>query len=181
MRAVTGKPIKFVGVGEKSEQLEVFHPERMASQILGMGDVLTLIEKAEAAFDREQAMKLQEKLRKRQFTLEDFRSQLQQFQRLGSVEEIIGMLPGAARLGKLQFDEKEISRFDAIISSMTPAERQNPDIINGSRRRRIARGSGTSIQHVNKLLKQFELMQKLFKQFDAKMARKGRFNFPFKI
>ncbi len=181
VRAVTGKPIKFVGVGEKSEQLEVFHPERMASQILGMGDVLTLIEKAEAAFDREQAMKLQEKLRKRQFTLEDFRSQLQQFQRLGSVEEIIGMLPGAARLGKLQFDEKEISRFDAIISSMTPAERQNPDIINGSRRRRIARGSGTSIQHVNKLLKQFELMQKLFKQFDAKMARKGRFNFPFKI
>jgi len=153
----------------------------MASQILGMGDVLTLIEKAEAAFDRDQAIKLQEKLRKQQFSLEDFRVQLQQFRNMGSLDQIAGMLPGGAKLGNLQFDEKEILRFDAIISSMTPAERLNPSIINGSRRKRIARGSGTSVQHVNKLLKQFAMMQKMFKQFDTKLAKKGRFNFPFKL
>jgi len=181
VRAVTGRPIKFVGVGEKTDKLEQFHPERMASQILGMGDVLTLIEKAEAAFDRDQAIKLQEKLRKQQFSLEDFRVQLQQFRNMGSLDQIAGMLPGGAKLGNLQFDEKEILRFDAIISSMTPAERLNPSIINGSRRKRIARGSGTSVQHVNKLLKQFAMMQKMFKQFDTKLAKKGRFNFPFKL
>lgn len=179
VRAVTGKPIKYVGVGEKTNQLEQFHPQRMASQILGMGDVLTLIEKAEAAFDQEQALRLQEKLRKQQFSLEDFRDQLKQFRNMGSLDEIMGMLPGAAKLKNLQFDEKEIFRFDAIISSMTSAERLNPSIINGSRRRRIARGSGTTVQHVNKLLKQFALTQKLFKQFDSNQGKKGKFKFPF--
>lgn len=181
VRAVTGKPIKFIGVGEKTEQLEQFHPERMASQILGMGDVLTLIEKAEAAFDKEQALKLQEKLRKQQFTLDDFRDQIQQFRKIGSLDEIAGMLPGSSKLSGMQLDEREIVRFDAIISSMTPAERLNPSIINGSRRKRIARGSGTSVQHVNKLLKQFAMMQKMMKQFDPKLAKKGRFNIPFKL
>ncbi|MGI6364582.1 MAG: signal recognition particle protein [Bacillota bacterium] len=181
VRAVTGKPIKFVGVGEKTDQLEQFHPQRMASQILGMGDVLTLIERAEAAFDQEQALKLQEKLRKQQFTLEDFRDQLRQFRSMGSLDEIVAMLPGAAKLGNMQLDERELVRFDAIIASMTPAERLNPSIINGSRRKRIARGSGTSVQHVNKLLKQFAMMQKMFKQFDPKQAKKGRLNFPFKF
>lgn len=181
VRAVTGRPIKYVGMGEKTEQLEQFHPERMAAQILGMGDVLTLIEKAEAAFDKEQALKLQDKLRKQQLTLEDFQDQLRQFRKMGSLDEIAGLLPGAAKLGNMQMDEREIARFDAIISSMTPAERQNPGIINGSRRKRIALGSGTSVQHVNKLLKQFALMQKMMKQFNPKSAKKGRFNFPFKL
>jgi signal recognition particle subunit SRP54 len=181
VRAVTGKPIKYIGVGEKTEQLEQFHPDRMASQILGMGDVLTLIEKAEAAFDREQAAKLQEKLRKQQFTLQDFREQLHQFKNIGSLDQIAGMLPGGAKLGKMQFDEREIARFDAIIASMTPAERLSPSIINGSRRKRIAAGSGTSVQQVNKLLKQFAMLQKMMKQLDPKMAKKGRLPFPFKI
>lgn len=181
VRAVTGRPIKFIGVGERTQQLEQFHPERMASQILGMGDVLTLIEKAEAAFDQEQAQKLQDKLRKQQFTLEDYRDQVRQFRKIGSLDEIAGMLPGSAKLGGLKMDEREIQRFDAIISSMTPAERINPGIINGSRRKRIARGSGTSVQHVNKLLKQFAMMQKMMKQFDPKQAKKGKFNLPFKI
>lgn len=181
VRAVTGKPIKYIGVGEKTEQLEQFHPDRMASQILGMGDVLTLIEKAEAAFDREQAAKLQEKLRKQQFTLQDFREQLHQFKNIGSLDQIAGMLPGGTKLGKMQFDEREIARFDAIIASMTPAERLSPSIINGSRRKRIAAGSGTSVQQVNKLLKQFAMLQKMMKQLDPKMAKKGRLPFPFKI
>lgn len=181
VRAVTGKPIKYIGVGEKTEQLEQFHPDRMASQILGMGDVLTLIEKAEAAFDLEQAAKLQEKLRKQQFNLQDFREQLHQFKNIGSLDQIAGMLPGGAKLGKMQFDDREIARFDAIISSMTPAERLSPNIINGSRRKRIAAGSGTSVQQVNKLLKQFAMLQKMMKQLDPKMAKKGRLPFPFKI
>lgn len=181
VRAVTGKPIKYIGVGEKTDQLEPFHPQRMASQILGMGDVLTLIEKAEATFDQEQALKFQEKLRKQQFSLEDFRDQLKQFRSMGSLDEIMSMLPGTGSLRGMQFDERELVRFDAIISSMTPVERQNPSIISGSRRQRIARGSGTSVQQVNKLLKQFAMMQKMFKQFDPKHAKKGRLNFPFKF
>lgn len=181
VRAVTGKPIKFVGVGERTNQLEPFHPQRMASQILGMGDVLTLIEKAEAAFDQDKAQELQEKLRKQQFSLADFRDQLQQFRGMGSLDDIAAMLPGAGKLKNLQFDEGELARFDAIIASMTPAERLSPSLINGSRRKRIARGSGTSVQHVNKLLKQYAMMQKMFKQFDPKHAKKGRFNFPFKL
>ena len=181
VRAVTGKPIKFAGLGEKTDQLEVFHPDRMASQILGMGDVLTLIEKAEAAFDKDQAAKLQTKLRNQQFTLDDFRDQIKQFTQLGSLDQIAGMIPGGAKLGDMKFDEKEIGRFDAIITSMTPGERVNPAIINGSRRKRIAQGSGTSVQHVNKLLKQFAMMQKMLKQFDPKQAKKGKFKLPFKL
>lgn len=181
VRAVTGKPIKFVGLGEKTDKLEKFHPDRLASQILGLGDVLTLIEKAEATFDREQAAKMQQKLLENQFTLEDFRDQLQQFRNMGSLDQIAGMLPGGAKLGNLQVNERELARFDAIISSMTPAERANPQIINGSRRKRIARGSGTSVQAVNKLLKQFAAMQKLFRQLDAKKAKKGKIPFPFKL
>ena len=179
--AVTGKPIKYVGAGEKADQLEQFHPDRMASQILGMGDVLTLIEKAEAAFDRDQAAKLQEKLRKQQFDLDDFREQLRQFQGAGSLSQVADLLPGGAKLGKMQMDEKELRRMDAIISSMTPRERQAPAIINGSRRKRIALGSGTSVQQVNKVLKQFALLQKFMKQLDPKKAKKGKLPFPFKI
>lgn len=181
VRAVTGRPIKFVGTGEKTDKLEKFHPDRLASQILGLGDVLTLIEKAEAAFDKEQAAKLQQKLLQDQFTLEDFRDQLRQFRNMGSLDQIAGMLPGGAKLGSLQVDEKELSRYDAIISSMTPAERAKPNIINGSRRKRIARGSGTSVQVVNKLLKQFAAMQKMFRQLNPSKAKKGKFPFPFKI
>ena len=150
----------------------------MASQSW-YGDILTLIEKAEAAFDLEQAAKLQEKLRTQQFTLQDFRDQLQQFKNIGSMEQIISMLPGGAKLGKLQYDEKEIARIDAIIASMTPAERSSPGIINGSRRKRIAAGSGTNVQQVNKLLKQFAAMQKLMKQLDRKWPKE--LPFPFKI
>lgn len=181
VRAMTNKPIKYVGVGEKIDALELFHPDRMASQILGMGDVLTLIEKAEAAFDREQAAKLQAKLRKQQFTLQDFQDQLHQFSKLGSMSQIAHLLPGGAKLGNLQLDEKELGRFDAIICSMTPAERENPAVINGSRRKRIARGSGANVQQVNKLLKQFALLQKMMKQFDPKKTKTGKLPFPFKI
>lgn len=181
VRAVTGKPIKYIGLGEKTEELEQFHPDRMASQILGMGDVLTLIEKAEAAFDLEQAAKLQEKLRKQQFTLQDFREQMQQFKNMGSMEQIVSMLPGGAKLGKIQYDEREIARIDAIIASMTEAERFSPSLIDGSRRKRIAEGSGTSVQQVNKLLKQFAATQKMMKQLDPKAVKKGRLPFPFKI
>jgi signal recognition particle subunit SRP54 len=181
VKAVTGKPIKFIGMGEKTDQLEVFHPDRMSSQILGMGDVLTLIEKAEQVFDQEQALKLQEKLRKQQFNLDDYRDQIRQLGKMGSLEQIASMLPGGAKLGSLQYDEKEMKRFDAIISSMTPDERRRPEIINGSRRKRIALGSGSSVQQVNRLLRQFEMMQKLFKQFDPKTAKKGKLPFPFKF
>lgn len=181
IRAVTGLSIKFVGVGEKYEQLEQFHPDRMASQILGMGDVLTLIEKAEAAFDIQQAKELQEKLRKQQFSLEDFREQLRQFGNIGSLESLAGMLPGGAKLGKGQLDSRELAGYDAIISSMTPNERLFPGTINGSRRKRIAAGSGHSVQQVNKLLKQFAMFQKMMKQFGSKSVKKGRLPFPFKI
>ena len=181
VRAVTGLPIKYVGLGEKPNQLEQFHPDRMASQILGMGDVLTLIEKAEGLFDQQQAILLQEKLRKQQFTLQDFKEQLNQFGNLGSLDSIAAMLPGGAKLGKMQFDQRELTRYDAIINSMTPNERLYPATINGSRRKRIANGSGTNVQHVNKLLKQFSLFQKMMKQMDPKSGKKGRFPFPFKI
>ena len=181
VRAITGKPIKYIGVGEKTEALEQFHPDRMASQILGMGDVLTLIEKAEAAFDLEQAAKMQQRLRKQQFSLEDFRQQLHQFTKMGSLAQIANLLPGGAKLGKLQLDEREISRFDAIISSMTPLERESPAIINGSRRKRIASGSGTSVQQVNRLLKQFSTLQRMMKQLDPQKLKRGKHPFPFKI
>ncbi|NMD32857.1 MAG: signal recognition particle protein [Firmicutes bacterium] len=188
VRAVTGCPIKFAGVGEKLDALEPFHPERMASRILGMGDLLTLIEKAEAGFDQQKARKLEQKLRRQEFTLDDFREQLQQIQQIGSMEEILAMLPAAQlpkELRRLQVDEKQFQRIEAVIASMTPAERNNPAIINSSRRRRIARGSGTTVQDVNRLLTQFSQMQRLFKQMGSlekkgfKNIGKGKRGFPF--
>ncbi|MGD9506633.1 MAG: signal recognition particle protein, partial [Syntrophobacteraceae bacterium] len=156
IRAVTGCPIKLIGTGEKLDALEVFHPDRMSSRILGMGDVLTMIEKAQEAFDEQEAQKLARKFREDTFSLEDFRDQLRQIKKLGSLEQILGMLPGMGvmkEIKKLQVDEKELVRMEAIINSMTKVERRNVDILNGSRRRRIADGSGTSVQDVNRLLK----------------------------
>jgi signal recognition particle subunit SRP54 len=173
MRTVTGKPIKFCGVGEKLDALEAFHPERMASRILGMGDVLSLIEKAEKAFDAKQAQELQEKLAKDTFTLEDFRDQLQQIKKMGSLEQILDMLPGMGQLKQLrnlQPDDRELIHTEAIINSMTPEERHNYTIINASRRRRIAKGSGTSVQEVNKLLKNYAQMRKMLQ----KMSKGGK-------
>lgn len=175
VRAVTGCPIKYVGVGEKLDALEPFYPSRMASRILGMGDVLTLIEKAQASFDAQQAAEWQKKIRQQDFTLEDFLTQLRQLRQLGSLEEIISMLPGAGvakDLKQLQMDEKELCRMEAIICSMTPEERRNPQIINASRKRRIARGSGTTVQDVNRLLKQFAQTQKLLQQLSSLTASK---------
>jgi signal recognition particle subunit SRP54 len=171
--SVTGKPIKFVGTGEKIDALEPFHPERIASRILGMGDVLSLIEKAEAAISAEKAKELEKKLREESFTLEDFKEQLQQVRNMGSLDQIIGMLPGMGGVKNLQVDEREFIRIEAIINSMTPAERQNPAIIDGSRRRRIAQGSGTKIQDVNRLLKQFTESRKLMKRF-MQGGKKGK-------
>lgn len=164
IRTVTGKPIKFIGTGEKLDALEAFHPERMASRILGMGDVLSLIEKAEKTFDADQAQKLQEKLARDTFTLEDFRDQLQQIKKMGSLEQILGMLPGMSQLKQLrnfQPDDRELVRTVAIINSMTREERRKHAIINASRRKRIAQGSGTSVQEVNKLLKNYAQMRKM--------------------
>lgn len=165
VRAVTGRPIKFAGLGEKLDALEPFHPDRMASRILGMGDVLTLIEKAQETVSREDAERLAKKLRKSQFTLEDFRDQLRQVKKMGGLEQIVGMIPG---LNKMKLPDsgtgdRELRRVEAIISSMTVKERENHTIINGSRRARIARGSGTQVQDVNRLLKQFAEMQKMMK------------------
>jgi len=163
--AVTGKPIKFVGTGEKPSDLEVFHPDRMASRILGMGDVVSLVEKAQAAVDAEKAAKLEERLRKAEFTFEDFYDQLQQVKKMGSLESILGMIPGVGKALKgLPVDDHALVRIEAMIQSMTPGERSNPSIISGSRRKRIARGSGNSIQDVNKLIKQFGEMQKMVKK-----------------
>jgi signal recognition particle subunit SRP54 len=158
IKAVTGKPIKFVGVGEKTDALEPFYPDRMASRILGMGDILSLIEKAEAAIDEKKARELEEKLRKDAFTLEDFRDQLQQIRKMGSLEQLMSMIPGMQKLQKLpgmEPDEKELVKIEAIINSMTKKERRDHTSINGSRRKRIARGSGTKVQDVNRLLKQY--------------------------
>ena len=167
LRAVTGKPIKFVGVGEKTDALEVFHPERMASRILGMGDILTLVEKAQAAIDVKEAQELQKKIRKDTFTLEDFRDQLQKMRKMGSLKDMLGMIPGLGKLKALKDvdpDEKELVRTMAIIDSMTKKERANYQIIDGSRRKRIARGSGTSVQDVNRLLKNYVEMRKMMKK-----------------
>jgi signal recognition particle subunit SRP54 len=168
IRYVTEKPIKFVGVGEKMDQLEVFHPDRVASRILGMGDMLTLIEKAESTFDEQQAVQLEQKIRKQQFTLDDFRDQLKGIRKMGSLENLVKLIPGMGRIQELnamQPDERELTRIDAIISSMTPDERSSYQIINGSRRKRIARGSGTTVQDINRLLQQFAQMQKMMKMF----------------
>ncbi|MEN6413493.1 MAG: signal recognition particle protein [Veillonellales bacterium] len=185
VKAVTGRPIKFAGMGEKLDALEPFHPDRMASRILGMGDVLSLIEKAESAIDLEQAKAMEKKFRKESFTLEDFLDQMQQVRKLGPLDQILGMLPGMGNLKKLQdvkIDEKELSQIEAIIRSMTIKERRDPAIINGSRRKRIALGSGTRVQAVNKLLKQFAEAKKMMKRLQGMQKGKkglGGFNLPF--
>ncbi len=171
IKAVTGKPIKFIGVGEKLDAIEPFFPDRMASRILGMGDMLSLIEKAQEEFDQKEAAKLEKKLKKREFDLEDFQAQLKQMKKLGSLEQIIGMLPGMGQLKQLKKfkpDEKELVKIEAIINSMTKEERRNYKIINGSRRKRIARGSGTRIQDVNRLLKNFVQTKKMMESFASK-------------
>ncbi len=176
IRAITGKPILFIGVGEKPTALEPFHPERIASSILGMGDVLGFIEKAQEAVDQKKALELQKKLRKNQFTLEDFRDQLRQVRRMGSIADLLKMIPGMSKvkhLKDLEVDDREFVRIEAIINSMTPEERRNHRIINGSRRRRIAAGSGTRIQDVNGLLKQYDQMLKMLKKFQSGGLRRG--------
>ncbi len=177
MKAVTDKPIKFIGVGEKSDALEPFFPDRMASRILGMGDMLSLIEKAQSEFDEKEALKLEKKLRQREFDLSDFQAQLKQIKKIGSLESILGMLPGMSQLKelkKLKPQEGELEKVEAIIYSMTPGERRNYKVINGSRRKRIARGSGTTVQDVNRLLKSFAQMKKMMEQF----SKKGFQNMP---
>ncbi|MDK2815580.1 MAG: signal recognition particle subunit [Moorella sp. (in: firmicutes)] len=185
VRAVTGCPIKFTAMGEKTEALETFHPDRLASRILGMGDVLSLIEKAQANLDVERAKELQRKIRQQEFTLEDFLEQMKQMKKMGPLDEILSMLPGAGKMKQLkdlQIDPKEMIHTEAIIQSMTPEERRNPAIINGSRKKRIAAGSGTRVQDVNRLLRQFEEAKKLmhlFTEGGSKKKMKGRFPFPF--
>lgn len=183
IRAVTGKPVKFASVGEKISDLEPFYPERMASRILGMGDVLTLIEKAQAAYDEEKALELEKKLRKQQFTLEDFLDQLNQLKKMGPLDQLLSMIPGisSSKLKGLQVDERQLKKVEAIIQSMTPEERRKPQIIGASRKQRIARGSGTSTQDVNRLLQQFQQMQKLMKQFGKMSPRRLGQNFPFQL
>jgi signal recognition particle subunit SRP54 len=174
VKAVTGKPIKFVGTGEKLDCIEPFHPSRMASRILGMGDVLTLIEKAEAAMDQKKAQELEQKLRKNKFTLQDFYDQLVQLKSMGSITDILGMMPGvnASALKNVQVDEKALAHTEAIILSMTPYERENPSCISHSRKQRISKGAGVTVQEINGLLKQFDDMQKLMKQFTGPGANK---------
>ena len=174
IRAATGKPIKFIGVGEKLDMIEPFHPDRMASRILGMGDMLTLIEKAEQSFDEKKALETAEKLRANRFTLSDYLDQMEQLKNMGDLQSILGMMPGidAKALKGAKIDEKAMARQEAIIRSMTPKERENPSIINSSRKKRIAAGSGTAVVDVNRLLKQFDAMQQMVKQFSGKNARK---------
>ena len=177
VRYVTGKPIKFVGTGEKLDTIEPFYPDRMASRILGMGDVLSLIEKAEIAYDQKKAAELEQKMRKSQFTLEDYLEQFGQIRKMGSMDQILSMLPGVnqAQMKDVKVDEKAIDRMEAIIRSMTPREREKPDIINPSRKRRIAAGSGTSVEEINRLLKQFDQTNKLMKQLSGNLlGRKAK-------
>ncbi len=175
IRAATGKPIKFVGTGEKLDMIELFHPDRMASRILGMGDMLSLIEKAEQSFDEKQAAKLEEKLRKNRFTLTDYLEQMQQLKNMGDLSQIAAMMPGqmGKQMQNAQIDEKLMARTEAIILSMTPQERENPGILNASRKRRIAAGCGQEVVAVNRLLKQFEMMQQLTKQLSKGKLPKG--------
>ena len=174
IRAATGKPIKFMGVGEKLDQIEPFHPDRMASRILGMGDMLTLIEKAEQSFDEKKALEAAEKLRANRFSLSDYLDQMKQLKGMGDLESLAGMIPGvdAKALKGAKMDEKALARQEAIILSMTQAERDNPAMLNSSRKKRIAAGSGTSVVDVNRLLKQFEAMQQMMKQFSGKNMKK---------
>lgn len=185
VKAVTGRPVKFVGMGEKLDALEAFHPDRMASRILGMGDMLSLIEKIQSTTDLAKALEMEKKLRKDEFTLEQFLEQMQQVKKLGSLDTILGLIPGmggiSQKLKDANVDEKEFDRVEAIIRSMTPKERRNPSIINGSRRKRIAAGSGMRVQDINKLLKNFEESKKMMKKMQgmAKFASKGSFKMPF--
>ena len=183
IKAVVGKPIVFCGMGEKLDDLELFYPNRMASRILGMGDVLTLIDKAQEAFDEKKAAELEQKIRSQTFDLNDFLEQFQQMKNMGPLDKLLGMMPGvnAKALKDINVDEKKIAQTEAIIKSMTMKERQKPEIINYSRRKRIAEGSGTTLTQVNALLKQFEQMQKMMKQFSnpKKMKKLSKFNFPF--
>ncbi len=184
IRAVTDKPIKFVGMGERFDQLEAFHPNRMASRILGMGDVLSLIEKAQANIDEKKAFELEKKIRTQQFTLDDFLDQLEQMKSMGPIDELLGMIPGmnSKALKGININEKDIGRIQAIIQSMTRKERNDPGIINSNRRKRIAKGSGVSVNEVNKLLKQFRETKKMMKKFtdmEKTMKKKGKFGMPF--
>lgn len=183
VKAVTGKPIKFAGMGEKMDELEPFYPDRMASRILGMGDVLTLIEKAQSSMDEKKAMELEKKIRTQSFTFEDFLDQMQQMKKMGPLSSLLEMIPGmnSGKMKDLQVDDKEMGRTEAIIYSMTKKERVDPNIINASRRKRIAAGSGTSVQEVNKLLKNFEQTKKMMKQFSGmeKDIKKGKTKLPF--
>jgi signal recognition particle subunit SRP54 len=183
IKSITGKPIKFIGVGEKLNDFEPFHPDRMASRILGMGDVLTMIEKAQSVVDAKQAAELEKKLRKNEFTLEDFRDQMVQIRKMGSLTDLIGMIPGMGKLKQmknLQVDESELVHIEAIINSMTPQERRQHHILNGSRRRRIASGSGTTVQDVNRLLKNYAQVMKMMKKFNkGGMRGMGRGMLPF--
>ncbi|MDD3704784.1 MAG: signal recognition particle protein [Clostridiaceae bacterium] len=183
VKAITGKPIKFAGMGEKMNELEPFHPDRMASRILGMGDVLSLIEKAQTAFDEKKAIELERKIRTQQFTFDDFLDQLQEMKKMGPLSSILEMMPGmnASKLKGMEVDDRELVKVEAIIRSMTKKERQNPDIINGSRRKRIASGSGTSIQDVNRVMKNYEQSKKMMKQFAGmeKDMKKGKMKMPF--
>lgn len=182
VKAVSGKPIKFIGVGEKLDALEVFHPDRMASRILGMGDVLSLIEKAEQAFDQKKAEELERKMRTQTFTLEDYLEQMQQVKKMGSLEQLMGMIPGfsaAKQVKDLELGEKKLQSIEAIICSMTLKERRKPEILDGSRRRRIATGSGTTVQEVNRMLKEFEQARKLVKSLTDQSKRGGKMKFPF--
>ena len=172
VRAITGKPIKFVGMGEKLEDIEPFHPDRMASRILGMGDVLSLIEKAEKAYDAKKAAEMEEKLKSNKFTLQDFYDQMVQMKSMGSMQDILSQLPGGAGMKNIQVDEKAMSRTEAIILSMTPKERENPGIIGASRKKRIAAGAGVRVEDVNKLLKSFDQMRSMIRQFSGPGAGK---------
>ena len=184
VRSVTNKPIKYIGMGEKMEDLEPFHPDRMASRILGMGDVLSLIEKAQQNFDEKQAIELQKKMRENDFTLDDFLEQMQQVKKMGPIKDLIGMIPGLNQINMDALNNvdpaKEMSRTEAIIQSMTKQERANPSILNGPRKKRIANGCGRSIADVNRLLKQFEELKKLMKQMsDMQKGKRGKMKFPF--
>ena len=183
IRSVTNTPIKFVGMGEKMDALEAFHPERMASRILGMGDVLTLIEKAQANVDEEKAKELEKKMRTATFTFDDFLEQLGQVRNMGPLDDLLKMIPGANKIkgmDNIQVDEKQIGHVEAIIRSMTKQEKEQPEIINAARRKRIAKGSGRTIQEVNRLLKQFEDMKKMMKQMtNMQKGKKKGFKFPF--
>ncbi|MBP3334293.1 MAG: signal recognition particle protein [Clostridia bacterium] len=182
VKYITGKPIKFVGTGEKLDTIEPFYPDRMASRILGMGDMLTLIEKAEQAFDEKKAAELEKKLMESSFTLDDYLEQFAQIRNMGSLDELAGMIPGVkpGQLADAKVDEKAIAQTEAIIRSMTMKERRRPDILNYSRKVRIAKGSGTSVEAVNRLLKQFDQVNKMMKQLSSgKFGKKGRFNLPF--